>query len=320
MIFSSFEEMQKAVDIVNDSRHPTSKVAATIFGTDKDNRPYSISKTNYWPEIIEKKFDDNARIGNSSGTIHAETACILNAPYTNGASICVTDPFCPNCAKNMAEAGIKTIYIDHKGFNKDFASRRGDHFNNMSMQVCERAGINVFEINRKEQSLKPIIEIPETFRPSEDSPVEIETLKIADEARFRALIEFKLENFKGSKLAVAIAKNKRGDVFGLSAISQPIIGYRMISDIDEIENAEGKYSFIQEPINRLLMHAPKNGLTISNGLLFCSQIPTSREQVNIIGAGLKSVTIRNMSQARDDWAFKAMEQLSNADVMTYYSL
>lgn len=320
MIFSSFDEMQKAVDIVDTSKHPKNKVAATIFGTDKDRRPYSISKTNYWPKPITENIGRGIDIGNSSGTVHAETACILAAPYTNGASLCITDPFCPNCAKNIAEAGIKTIYIDHKGFAKDFAERRGLQFKYMSMQICERAGINVFEINRKEETLAPIIELPETFEPKEDSPVEMEELRTADEGTFRALIEEKAEIHKGRKFAVALAKNKRGDVFGLSARSHPAIGYTMESDIDEIESPEGKYSFIQEPVNRLLMNAPRYGLKIAPGLLFCSQVPTAREQVNIVGAGLPNVTIRDLSKARDDWALKAMRQLAKSEILTFYEL
>ncbi len=321
MLFSSFDEMQKAVDIVGTSRHPSSKVAATIFGTDQNRKPYSVSKTNYWPKPIADKIGIGKDIGNSSGTVHAETACILAAPYTHGASLCITDPFCPNCAKNMAEAGIKTIYIDHKGFSKDFAERRGHHFKNMSMQICERAGINVHELNRKEKKLTPIIEIPETFTPKEEAPVEIEPVKGANDAALRALVGLKTEQHKGRKFAVALAKNKRGDAFGLCARSHPAIGYTMEADTDEIEHPpEGKYSFIQEPVNRLLMQAPRHGLKIAPGLLFCTQVPTAREQVNIIGAGLTSVTVRSLSKARDDWAFNAMMTFGKAEVLTFFEL
>lgn len=320
MKFSSFAEMQKAVDIVGTSRHPTNKIAATIFGTDKERRPYSIAKTNFWPKPIIETIGLNKPIGNSSGTIHAETACILSAPYTNGASLCITDPFCPNCAKNIAEAGIRTIYIDHKGFTKDFAERRGEHFERMSMQICEKAGISVFEINRKEKTLTPILEIPETFVPVEESPVEIEQLSGANENNFHALIDLKAEIHRGRKFAVAIAKNRRGDVFGLTARSHPAVGYLMQTDSGEIDHPEGKYSFMQEPVNRLLMNAPRNGLKICNGLLFCSQVPTAREQVNIIGAGLTGITIRNMNAARDDWALAAMRQLLKAETLAFYQL
>src|SRR5262245_21403475 len=128
---SPFAQMQKAVDIVNTSPHPANKIAATIFGRDKTGRGFSLSHTNFWPRAILDHFGMEARIGNASGTIHAETECILASPApTEGASLSITDPFCPNCAKNIAEAGIRTVYIDHKGFKKDFVARRAHAFEN----------------------------------------------------------------------------------------------------------------------------------------------------------------------------------------------
>lgn len=320
MKFSPFDEMQKAVAIIDQSRHPSNKIAATIFGLDAERRPYSISKTNYWPEVIADSIGMKTEIGNSSGTVHAETACILAAPLSAGASLCITDPFCPNCAKNIAEAGVRTIYIDHKGFAKDFAERRGHLFKSMSLQICEKAGISVYEVNRKEKSLTPIVTIPDNFVPREDSPVESERVTGANDGVFHALIDLKSEQHRGRKFAVALAKNRRGDAFGLCARAHPAVGYTMEADIDEIERPEGKYSFIQEPVNRLLMSMPRHGLKIAGGLLFCSQLPTAREMVNMVGAGLSGITVRNPGMARDEWAFGAMRQLSRAGVLTFYEL
>jgi len=121
------------------SLHPTNKIAAALWQTDLPNQ--AIIKTNEWPQIILDNFDQNQKIGNSSGTIHAETNAILNAEFaTDGSSICITDPFCPNCAKNMVEAGIKNIYIDEAGFDGDFFKRRGGEFETMSMRICQHAG------------------------------------------------------------------------------------------------------------------------------------------------------------------------------------
>ena len=113
MTASPFDEMQRAVDIVGTSPHPANKIAATVFGLDTTGQPFSVSRTNCWPQSIADRIGMDADIGDSSGTIHAETAAIFAAPVTAGAALCVTDPFCPNCAKNIAEAGIRTIYIDH---------------------------------------------------------------------------------------------------------------------------------------------------------------------------------------------------------------
>ncbi|MCD8520448.1 MAG: hypothetical protein LRY57_04065 [Alphaproteobacteria bacterium] len=143
--------MQRAVDIVLTSPHPTNKIAATLSGKTEDGLDFCISSTNSWPDAILNTIGHGEKIGNSSGTIHAETECILKAPATNGASLFITDPPCPNCVKNMAEAGIKKLYIDHKGFEKDFALRRGDDFSGLSLPLCQEAGMDVYEIRRKEQ-------------------------------------------------------------------------------------------------------------------------------------------------------------------------
>ncbi len=170
-----FNALQKAVDIVNTSSHPQNRIAASIFH-EKDG--WLFSQVNQWPALIESKLGREQRIGKSSGTIHAETACIYEAAFQNslpvqGASIAITDPPCPNCVKNMAEAGIDNIYIDHKGFQKDFAKRRIEHFNLLSVRLAEKAGISMYEVNRKSQSIKPITIAQKNYIPFNEKPLEI---------------------------------------------------------------------------------------------------------------------------------------------------
>lgn len=310
--------MQAAVDIVNTSPHPTNKIAATLF-SDK----FTISKTNYWPAIIESHFGTEQDIGNSSGTIHAEVSCILSAPLgnnctdggTNGASLCITDPFCPNCAKNIAEAGIKSIYIDHKGFDKDFAARRGDHFQNMSMQICERAGINVYEMRRREGIVAPILEIPADYRPTNDSPVVISSLPVADQANFLDLISDSRANMTGEKFAVALAHDAAGKVFGLCAKPHLAIGYSRRINMPELHDPHGKYTFILEPVNRLLMNAARLGLKIYPDFLYASIVPTARELVNVVGADITHLYLGDPSQGRDESALSALKQLSDSGIL-----
>ena len=168
-----YDAMQAAVDIVNNSAHDTNKIAATLFGQFPDGQPFAVSSTYHWTDVIIEKIGRHTRIGGCSGTIHAETECILRAPLTNGTSICITDPFCPNCAKNIAESGIKHIYIDHKGFEKDFVQRRGTDFNDMSLRIVERAGIAVSTLYRKDQKIVPIITPAENFTPPDDLPIAV---------------------------------------------------------------------------------------------------------------------------------------------------
>lgn len=309
--------MQAAVDIVNSSPHPTNKIAATLFGTDRAGHDFSVSATNYWPDAIRKTIGTASRIGNASGTIHAETACILQAPYTDGASLCVTDPFCPNCAKNMAEAGIKTISIDHKGFQKDFIARREHAFADMSMRVCEKAGIAVYELYRKEQRLVPIYEPDPAYTPPEDAPVETEARDHANDRTFRALIHEKTEKHSKRKFVCALAKNEAGEIYSLTARAHPAMGYTMRADLPEIEQPHGKYSFLLEPVNRLLMAAPRHGLRIIDGYMYSSQIPTSREQVNLVGANLTRLTIGDPKKARDPDALRAMRQMQDHKIIRF---
>lgn len=315
MTFCPFEQMQRAVGVVQSSPHPTNKIAATVFGTDCDGNPFSVSHTNYWPEKIEKEIGIKTRIGNSSGTIHAETACILAAPYTEGASICVTDPFCPNCAKNIAEAGIKTIYIDHKGFDKDFIARRENVFDDMSMRICERAGINVYQLWRKEKRLEAILEVPEDYRPPEENPVIIEKTGIESVKAFTKHIKGTGTALRGIKHAIAVARDGKGRHFIMTARAHPVLGFTLLQNLNEIENPQGKYSFIQEPVNRLMMAAARHGLKIKDGCLYASQLPTAREQVNIVGASLTAIHIGEADKARDEFAIQAIKQLQEHNIL-----
>lgn len=310
-----FHHMQHAVDIVSSSAHPENKIAATLFGDD-----WAVSRTNEWPEIIARVLGTDIRIGNSSGTIHAETNCILHAPgATQGASLCITDPFCPNCAKNIVEAGIAKIYIDHKGFDKDFFKRRSGHFDTMSMKICEKAGVSVFELNRREEKITPILEIGTGYIPPEDSPITMEPVNLATDAVLRQLVTKTTRLQSRRKFSIALAKNSNGQIYALTARAHAVTGYTMQNEQDELEvmNPESKYSYIQEPVNRLLMGMMRRGLTLCDGYLYCSQIPTSREQVNLVGAGVRRITIGDMTRARDPHGRQAMKQLSTAKILSF---
>ena len=309
-MMSPFEQMQKAVDIVNTSLHPTNKIAATLFGDG-----FSVARTNYWPDSILKAFGTDTDIGSSSGTLHAEVACILSSPVTEGASICVTDPFCPNCAKNIAEAGIKTLYIDHKGFDKDFAARRGSHFENMSMQICERAGISVYKVHRKEERLAPILEIAPGYTPPNDAPVIVSILDRLDAGIFADMIADSQKNMDGHQFALSLGRARNGDWIALCARSHLAIGYSKHIEAEELQEDKGKYSFTLEPVNRILMNAARLGITLDRDYLYASNVPTSRELVNVVGAGFTALHIGNRDKARDQPALEAIGQLSEKKVL-----
>ena len=276
--------MERAVDIVLTSPHPTSKVAAALFGRDLNGDDYIIARTNHWPEKIEKAFGTDARIGDSSGTIHAETACILSAPLTKEASICVTDPFCPNCAKNIVEAGIKAVYIDHKGFKKDFAARRGHDFENMSLKIVERAGIAIFEVIRKDKIIQPI-QIPKSgYRPKSDNPPLINEIgKSASKKIFKQEI-LKAQNIYGTDdpFCVALSQDKYDNIYSISFSAHKSRGIRDQETPAPAAKLEDKYNYTIPPLNRLMIGAHKHGQRILPDYIYLSHIPSARELINLM--------------------------------------
>ncbi len=301
--------MQAAIDIVNDSPHPTNKIAATIAG-ESENGAWSLSRTNHWPKAIEDTIGRNKDIGNSSGTIHAETACILAANAqshaTKGASLFITDPPCPNCMKNMAEAGIAKLYIDHKGFDKDWAKRRGDSFDNMSMRVAAKAGMDVYVIYRKEERFEIISRHAPDYIPSEENPAIIQPYD-----NWEKRLKTAQEELKDEPFALALATNQNGEKSSILVDRHPTIGYTT----ETVESKRGKYSFILQPLNRLLMVAAKEGLTLNPEYIYSSRTPTSREFVNFIGAGKKTMYIGDLTEARDEFGPQALKLLKQKNIL-----
>jgi len=306
--------MQRAVDIVNSSPHPTNKIAATLCGVERGDHPFIISETNYWPGEIESKIGRGVKIGNSSGTIHAETACLLHAPCTKDASLFITDPPCPNCAKNMTEAGIKALYIDHKGFKKDFAQRRGDQFTSMSMRIFAAAGIPVYEVHRKERRLDKVLEIAENYTPPLENPAELVSLKSGiNKSVFEKNIERAKDKYKDAPFALALAEQGAGNFVAFSAASHPAVGYTHEDDLSK----NGKYSFILQPINRILMAGKYYGLKFDPRFIYSSRPPTARELINLVGANYHRLHVGHDQKARDEFGPLAMEQLQAANILSF---
>ena len=312
---SPFAMMQMAVEVVNSSPHPTNKIAAAISGIDHNGDAFATAATNFWPEPI-KILPPDTRIGGGSGTIHAETACILRAPRTEGGSIYITDPFCPNCAKNIAEAGIKKIFIDHKGFEKDFAERRGNEFQAMSMEICKSAGISVYEVRRKDEVLTPILEMPDDFIPANENPVRITKYRRQpDTGFFTRIITEERAFYPGTSFAVTIAEDPKGKgIYVLSARDHMTLGYTRTDHPDIPQGS--KYSFTIEPINRLLMNASRLGLRLIPGYMYNAVVPTPREFVNMIGAGHTQMIIGDITNSPNPNGMDALRMLTENDILT----
>lgn len=311
-----YKLMQRTVDTIPQSEHPHSKVAATLA---KDAN--QVSAANYWPAIISKRIGRETRIGNASGTIHAETAVMLSFPQsTQGASLFVTDPPCPNCVKNLAEAGIQNLYIDHKGFDKDFAQRRGEDFEQMSMQLCEHAGINVYKVWRKKQQIETILKIEDSYTPPLENPALLESFDMSMEWPASAFPDFlkRIREYraatKDEMFAACIAVDSNQKAQFMAAAVHPVLGFRH----DDLPENKGKYSFIQQPVNRLLALSARHDLKIFDGFLYTSQTPTSRELVNLVGAEITDMHIENIQKCRDPHGLEACKMLQISGVMHFY--
>jgi len=308
---SAYEAMQAAVDIVHQSPHPVNKIAATLFSP-----KFMLSRTNYWPPAIETVFGKDKQIGSSSGSIHAEMATLFDAAYPcKGAHLAVTDPPCPNCIKNIIEAGITHIYIDHKGFEKDFFQRRGQEFRELSLLMCEKAGIGVYKIFRKDRRFETLIAQNENKIAHEDSPIISEPIEEVTEAVFNDLVKRGYETHKERNFAIALVKAENDKLYALTARSHPVTGISF-ENHDDLE-LKDKYDLIQHPLNRIFMRAARDGLRFIDGYFFSSQVPTSREMVHLVGKGIKRITIGDPKKCRDPQGLEAMQMLSSAGVLSY---
>lgn len=283
-----------------------------------------IIKTNYWPAIIEERIGSTTRIGNASGSIHAETACLFEAWKkgipTDQLRMIITDPPCPNCSKNLVEAGIRYIALDSAGYEKAYFKENENDFRAMSLEIYQRAGVQVDEIFLNTEKVKTLVEMEDdAYIPPDDSPPLINTIQDIDNRTFDTLIAEAARMHEKRKHCVAIGKKTNGEKVSLIVRAHPVIGHTATAPHEalEINNPANKYSFIQEPVNRLMMIMIRQGVRLEPGYLYCSQVPTSREQVNMVGAGIQSIMIGDLSRSRDSDGLAAMALLQEKNIMRF---
>ncbi len=300
---------------------PVYKIGALLDGKDSMGHEFTVMRSNHWPNIIRETLGVEDKIGNASPTIHAETAVILAAPHgVKGADMYVTDPLCPNCMKNIVEAGIKRLFIDKGGFNREFYRKNKNHFDSQSMSIARRGGVSIYTVDTLTEIIQPLFEADKKDTPPNDSPIEIETIDHVSDAIFCDVIDRASERHKQRKHAIALVEDEFGNKFALVARSHMVIGHTAghKDDIPLISKAPGeKYSLIQEPVNRLMMFMARKGYKSLEGYLYCSVVPTSREQVNMVGAGISRITIGDLQRSRDDDGIAAMQILKSARILEY---
>lgn len=124
---------------------------------------------------------------------------------------------------------------------------------------------------------------------------------------------------RGLPFAAAFVRGADHSVRIMIAEERVTMGYdpRSRSDQSEMhDTSTGKYTFLATPMNRLMMAAARFGYKIDPRLVVSSRVPTSRELVNMVAAGLTTIHILNPRVARDKAAQKGLELLVKNGVMT----
>ena len=309
--------MQDAVDVVLTSEHDTSKVAACAFHPAHPEAA-PVASINTRPDIFKDHFAWDARVGSSSQFIHAELSALLKfGGPMRGAHLCVTDPFCPNCAKNLAEAGVRAIYIDHKGFQKDFIARNGDEFKSMSMLIAEKAGISVFEVNRKAGTVTPILDQHAQTRPTTSA---IEFFDVDDGMTLEdATRTFKQRLGARETWALAFIKEQDGSTKGMLVFEALPPG--ITPEDYKIRGTDtGKYRFPVDPLTRLLLNARRMGFTLVERRVMSARVPSSRALVNALGMGISSLLLASATPDHDPTGPGALKMLTDKKILNVTEL
>ncbi len=306
--------MQDAVDVVLSSEHETSRVAACVFNP-SDPQCTPVSAVNSRPQCLHGHYAWDARLGSSSQYVHAEVMALAHfkGPL-RGSHLCVTDPFCPNCAKNMAEAGVRTVYIDHKGFQKDFIARNGDEFSSMSMLIAEKAGISVHMVNRKERSVTPILTQLAQTRPS---PSAIEFFDIDDGMTLEtAAVTFRKRLGGREAWSAAFVREPDGTPRGLLVFEALPPGITPEDFKARGTSATGKYRFPIDPLTRLLITVRRMGMTLLDPRIVCARVPSSRALVNALGFDVTSLLLASGQTDHDPSGPVTLQSLMANKLMT----
>lgn len=157
------QELRQAAEL---SPHASDKIAAQLVWIKGHKAEPAY---NARPKIInDLNVPITTKIANRSLFVHAETRALLNAKHKiEGAVMLLTDPFCPNCAKQMAVEGVSLVVIDHKGFTKPYFTRNEDVFWTLSMSIAAYANVQVmrWHENGDLEELKPTREVVTAYHP-----------------------------------------------------------------------------------------------------------------------------------------------------------
>lgn len=308
-----FTHIKMALEIEEQSPHPEHKVGALLHGNDTRKQPFLVAKSNFWPPLLEDAIGYDKKLGNASTSVHAEIATILDAPATEDASIYITKLPCPNCAKAIAGARIKNIYIDSGTHNTELGQRTKPYFDEVSLLILKSAEINVFEVDIEKNKIHTLYTANQNTALSIEHPIQMQPVDInqIDTEKFDQLIS---KQDPKSPFAACFARTPLGKYHFISAKPHRSPGLRE-EDAQHIREIQNKYMATLQPLNRLLLTCARFGLKIDENYLYSSQTPTSREFVNMIGAGYEHLSIGDTTISRDQYGLTAIKQIRDLDII-----
>jgi dCMP deaminase len=86
---------------------------------------------------------------------------------------------------------------------------------------------------------------------------------------------------------------------------------------DDFYKTDGKYDFILEPMNRILMGSARKGLKISQNHIWCSVLPSPREMVNLVGYGVQKIYIGDLNAAKKPVSLASKETLEANQIIIF---
>jgi len=305
------QRMQDAVDHVHDSEHAQNKIASCLFDPLNDDI-YAVH-TNHRPAGLKNIFSPDIHIGDSSQFVHSEVACILSAKQAiEGHALCITDPCCPNCAKAISESGIRHVYIDHKGLDKDFAKRRGSDFESLSLLILEKAGIHVSIVYRKEGRIDPLLK--PTIETRTGSSPGIEFFDITAPIPMADILHSFRQRQAHTAWATARIREQNGDINGIlvfEGLPQGLTPH----DYAEKRNLQDKYRLPVDPLNRLYFYLKRKGLTLADTEIGSNLFPSSRAFIHSIAMNVRTITIGENTPDHDPNSHDAATLLKNNSIL-----
>ncbi len=307
----AYELMAQAHDVAkNQSAHPDNKIASVLELTSGD----VIASANLWLHAFSPDYDTSVKIGRSSPTKHSEPAAISKAAQqglsTDGASLYINEPLCPNCMNAIVTAGVKNIYIEEQSFEGegDWYNRRSYHFDSTSLQIASNAGVKVYKLRSDDENKiasAQLIKLPEpTKNINMDEHFTLETVDL-DSLDIKALksvlrTQFDLHAQAGPKKKMAMAtfvippKHPGGLTNILSVHDVSLVGREdknlrlreamsgLGVDEEKMNKECGKYQAKIFPLDHARSVLGRLGIEITpETQIITTRVPTSHEIVNL---------------------------------------